>query len=280
MSESKIKSGRKRGYFVLFRSAAQDARLSLEARGLFALMGSLPEDWEYTVSGLAAKAGCGREKTRRLLKELQTVGYLIREQSHDGGGKFGGNVYVLQDEAPPLPENPSNGGPEKAPLPQNTVNGENRQREMPLTEFRPQQNIDLTEYPPKAPQGAAPAGKRRRGREPKAGAEWKPERFEAFWSAYPCGKNRQAAIRAWDKLRPEDGLLEQMALGLKRALASEDWQRGIGIPYAATWLNNQRWTDLDKPLPAPEEARRPKPAAPRPYHTELIDGEEVVIYDD
>ena len=25
-------------------------------------------------------------------QELQTVGYLIREQSHDSGGKFGGNV--------------------------------------------------------------------------------------------------------------------------------------------------------------------------------------------
>lgn len=38
---------------------AQDDRLSLEARGLFALIVSLPDDWEYTVSGLAVKAGCG-----------------------------------------------------------------------------------------------------------------------------------------------------------------------------------------------------------------------------
>ena len=156
MGESSIKSGRKKGFVVLFRSAAQDGRLSLEARGLFALMVSLPEDWEYTVSGLAVKAGCGREKVRRLLKELQSVGYLIREQSHDSGGKFGGNVYVLQDEAP-LPENPSNGEAENAPLPENTVNGENRQRETPSAGFPPQQNKDLTEEetkkPPKAPQG-------------------------------------------------------------------------------------------------------------------------------
>lgn len=156
MGESKVKSGRKKGFVVLFRSAAQDGRLSLEARGLFALMASLPEDWEYTVSGLAVKAGCGREKIRRLLKELQTVGYLIREQSHDSGGKFGGNVYVLQDEAP-LPENPSNGEEENEPLPGNTVNGENRQREIPSAGFPPQQNKDSTEErrkePPKAPQG-------------------------------------------------------------------------------------------------------------------------------
>lgn len=252
MGESSVRSGRKKGYVVLFREVAQDDRLSLEARGLFALIVSLPDDWEYTVSGLAVKAGCGREKVRRLLKELQTVGYLIREQSHDSGGKFGGNVYVLQDEAPPLPGNPSNGEAEKTPLPENTVNGENRQRETPSAGFPPQQNKDLTEEetkkPPKAPQGAAGA-KKRRGREPQSTAAWKAERFEAFWQAYPCGKNRQAAIRAWDKLRPDEALIHEMARGLKRAMESEEWQRGIGIPYASTWLNNQRWTDTDKVLP-------------------------------
>lgn len=162
MGESSVRSGRSKGFVVLFRSAAQDGRLSLEARGLFALMVSLPDDWEYTVSGLAVKAGCGREKLRRILKELQTVGYLVREQAHDSGGKFGGNVYVLQDEAP-LPENPSNGDGAKAPLPGNPVNGENRQRLEPSTGNRPQQNKDLTEErlkePPKAPQGGKRAGK-------------------------------------------------------------------------------------------------------------------------
>lgn len=59
MGESSVRSGRKKGYVVLFREVAQDDRLSLEARGLFALIVSLPDDWEYTVSGLAVKAGCG-----------------------------------------------------------------------------------------------------------------------------------------------------------------------------------------------------------------------------
>lgn len=149
MSESTFKSGRKKGFIVLYREAAQDARLSLEARGLFALMVSLPDNWEYTVSGLAAKAGCGKDKVRRLLKELQTVGYLVREQSHGQGGKFSGNIYVLQDEAPPLSEN--------------TDNGETRQRQTPSTEKpstdsaaqknKEEKSTDLKE-PPKAPQGA------------------------------------------------------------------------------------------------------------------------------
>jgi len=32
---------------------------------------------------------------------------------------------------------------------------------------------------------------------------------------------------------------------------TDEWQRGIGIPYASTWLNNRRWED------EPAASRRP-----------------------
>ena len=270
MSESQIKSGRKKGFVVLFRSAAQDSRLTLEARGLFALMISLPDNWSYTVTGLSKKAGCGREKTRRLLRELQTVGYLVREQSHDTGGQFSGAVYVLQDEAPPLDGFPGNGEAENTPLPEKPPTGEPSTAE-PSTGIEPEKNKELKtpeeKEPPKAPQWAESAPKKRRTREWKATADWKPERFEAFWAAYPCGRDRQAAIRAWDKLRPGDDLIRQMALGLKRAMAREVWQRGIGIPYASTWINNRRWEDTDKPLPGDPGTAGSAPARPAPDRT-------------
>ena len=44
-----------------------------------------------------------------------------------------------------------------------------------------------------------------------------------------------------------------MALGLMNQLNSEDWQRGIGIPYAATWLNQRRWEDVKKPASSKTE---------------------------
>lgn len=101
---------------------------------------------------------------------------------------------------------------------------------------------------PIAPKGGARA-------EPKKTTEWKSERFEAFWKYYPRGENRQAAIRAWDKLRPSDKLISEIARALKRQMATEDWTRGIGIPYASTYLNQARWTDqAKKPLPAAQPA--------------------------
>lgn len=92
------------------------------------------------------------------------------------------------------------------------------------------------------PQGDGEKHSKRR-RESKDAPDHKPERFAGFWKVYPRGENKQAAIRAWDKLKPSDELIDTMAKALKRQLASEEWQRGVGIPYASTYLNQQRWTD-------------------------------------
>ena len=136
--ESRIRFQRRKPFVTIYREVAQDGRLSLETRGLFVLMASLPEDWSYTVSGLAKQTKCGKDRLRRMLGELEKVGYLIREQAHDAGGKFTGNLYILQDEAPaaeedgktgeaaapaPLSGKPDNGEQENAPLSENTVDG-------------------------------------------------------------------------------------------------------------------------------------------------------------
>ena len=111
MAESTYKCGRRKGFTTVYRSVAQDSRLSLKARGLFLLLQSLPEDWNYTISGLAGLAGVGRDQIRSGLEELQEVGYLVKEQAHNEAGKFSGNVFVLQEEPPPLSGNPATGFP-------------------------------------------------------------------------------------------------------------------------------------------------------------------------
>lgn len=130
MSESRIKSGRKQRFTVLYKSAIEDKRLPLDARGLLAIMVGLPDGWQYSVKGLAAYVGVSKDTIRRLLEKLEKVGYLTREQTHDENGHFAGNVYVLQDEAPPLSEN--------------TDNGEARQREKPSLGFPTQINTKRT----------------------------------------------------------------------------------------------------------------------------------------
>ena len=100
--------------------------------------------------------------------------------------------------------------------------------------------------PPIAPQGGAqePEQKKRTPRRAvKTVPAWEPERFEGFWSYYPRHENRAKAAEEWDRLRPDGDLIRAMGLALQRQKASEDWQRGIGIPHACRWLKNRRWLD-------------------------------------
>ena len=247
MAETTIRVERQGGYTVLQNHILRSP-LSLKAKGLLCVILSLPEDWDYTVGGLATICGTGRDTIRSGLQELEAAGYLTREQAHGQGGKFGGNVYVIHDtpQAPaPLLENPATAAP---------LSG-NPSTEKPLTENPTEQNKDIQTndrtYPPIVP----PQGEgRRRRKRWKETADWKPERFEAFWTFYRTrcrGENRQAAIRAWDNLRPSDELIETMALALVRQLESAEWQRGIGIPYASTWINGRRWEDVSIPEAVP-----------------------------
>lgn len=109
MSDSVVRSGRRESFTVLYNSMITDKRLSLKAKGLFAVMMSRPEGWEFSVSGLAAFTGVGKDSIRNTLAELEKVGYLVREQAHQENGTFGGNIYILQDMAPPSSGKPDNG---------------------------------------------------------------------------------------------------------------------------------------------------------------------------
>lgn len=80
--------------------------------------------------------------------------------------------------------------------------------------------------------------------------DFKPERFEGFWRYYKSvtpkgvsvgGKSR--ALKAWNKIRPDNETIAAMGRGLKLQSTTAEWQRGIGIPNASTWLNQRRWED-------------------------------------
>ena len=262
-----IQIQRSGGYTVLPNGILRDTGLSLKTKGLFAIILSLPEGWDYSVAGLATVAGCGRDAIRGALKEMEAAGYLTRQRAHGEGGKFAGVVYTIRDTAEPLSGNPTMDDP--APL-SGKPTTDNPTSEKPSSENPTQLNKDLsskdlsnTPLPPKG--GAVPekAKPKRRRRAPKSTPGWMPERFEGFWAAYPRDEDRAKAVEQWDKLPQdrelmerygsEDALLHDIALGLKIHLECEDWREGRGIPYAFRWLRDRRWLEKRKTVrPAPE----------------------------
>lgn len=71
------------------------------------------------------------------------------------------------------------------------------------------------------------------------------EGFERFWAAYPKKTAKQQAFKAWQRLKPDEGLLSVILTSLERHKKSVQWTKDGGrfIPYPATWLNGRRWED-------------------------------------
>lgn len=71
------------------------------------------------------------------------------------------------------------------------------------------------------------------------------QKFDQFYAAYPKKIAKQSAIKAWQKLKPDDDLMTKIMQGLERWKKSNDWlkENGQYIPYPATWINQRRWED-------------------------------------
>ena len=66
--------------------------------------------------------------------------------------------------------------------------------------------------------------------------------FLQFWAVYPRRVGRLAAIRAWNKARPDSALLAEILRAVGSQQRTDQWRRGY-IPNPATWINQGRWED-------------------------------------
>lgn len=67
--------------------------------------------------------------------------------------------------------------------------------------------------------------------------------FLLFWDAYTRKVSKVAAKKAFEKLKVDDILLNQMLKALEVQKQSKQWQTKEYIPHPATWLNQRRWED-------------------------------------
>ena len=91
-----------RDYTVMSNYHLRDRSLSLKAKGLLSLMLSLPEDWDYTMKGLARICKDGIDSISGGIRELEAHGYLVRERVRNENGQLGSIEYTIleQPQAP------------------------------------------------------------------------------------------------------------------------------------------------------------------------------------
>ena len=75
------------GYTVMSNPHLRNRALSLKAKGLLSQMLSLPEDWDYTLQGLARINRESIDAIRQAIRELEQAGYIsVPENGTRKGG--------------------------------------------------------------------------------------------------------------------------------------------------------------------------------------------------
>ncbi len=122
---------RTNNYTVMSNYHLRDKSLSLKAKGLLSLMLSLPENWDYTLSGLARICMEGKDAIRAAVVELEKAGYIRRSQTTAKDGKFSSNEYIIRER--PVTEEPSLEEPSSAQPSSDKPLSENPTTENPTT---------------------------------------------------------------------------------------------------------------------------------------------------
>ena len=136
-------------YTVMSNYHLRDRSLSLKAKGLLSLMLSLPEDWDYTMKGLARICKDGIDSISGGIRELEAHGYLVRARVRNENGQLGSIEYTIleqpkepaQTPAPirekPIRENPIQVKPMlDAPIQENPaqLNTKEQNKELSITQ--------------------------------------------------------------------------------------------------------------------------------------------------
>lgn len=111
-----------RTYAAIPNTALRDEKLSIEARGMLALLMTYSDDWTFNRDHLMKVAGIGRDKFQRIMRELMDAGYVRRQAVRGSEGKVAGSTWIIADD-------PNHRQPENPSL------GEHRQPEKPTAGF-------------------------------------------------------------------------------------------------------------------------------------------------
>lgn len=259
-----------RAYAAIPNAAMRDTRISIEARGLLALLMTYSDDWTFVVDHLQQVTGCGRDKMRGMLKELAAAGYVVREVLRGKGGHVAGTEWMIVDD----PATAAHGVQPECEAQDGGEQAENQ------SDHRPPENpsIGVTD-PLKNRQPVEPTAgksapirrtiskntKSKNTPNPSTGsgagcAGFSDDDFEKFWAEFPEPVERDAARKAFGKVIAEgEASAEDLIIAAGRYAASGQVDRGY-VMKPANWLLRGSWREpapADPPSPSPSDARLP-----------------------
>ncbi len=212
-----IRIEKQKDFTVIDNYAAKDWRLSLGARGLHNYLIVQFDGWEISLQELINKSKKaskenekpkdGKHLIRKYLKELESLGYIIRKKAKDEKGRYRGwESIVFERPTSDLPTS-ENLSPRSEIL---------TSVELPLINTINKQTINTNVF-----------------------IEC---RFEEFWAVYPRNERKKQAKEIW-KRQKLDRIADKIINDVKvRTAKHQQWRDGF-VPHAPTYLNGERWND-------------------------------------
>ena len=163
---------------------------------------------------IAEEAGVSERTVRNMIVELEERGLIVRHRRTTKGKKRVTDGYTLHPNGVPANSAGSSDLPESK-----DVSTGNEQQCVPLIEVDKEEvDKDLASVVP----------------------------FDDFWAVWPRKESKKNALAAWAKAVKK--IDAQSIVDAATAYASSPFVPEVRfVPYAATWLNGERWND---PLPS------------------------------
>lgn len=213
-------------YTVIPNATAKDKRITFEARGMLALLLSLPSDWQVNNSWLISQSSAGRDKINSILKELIEFGYMTREQPKNQHGKFTSNDYFVYAQ-------PVNGfAVYGETVDGSAVNGETPTTKERYLEKKDNTNVDQSKI---------------------ARDALIEEQFNKWWKHYPKKVARAKALSIWrsktkgmdiDTMAAfSDHIVNDVEFRLSDLATGSKTFIGFDMLHPTTYLNQERYND-------------------------------------
>ena len=206
-----------------------DKTLSMKAKGLLAQILSLPDDWKYSVNGLASLFSDGRDAVNGAINELIEHGYITRTKIINELGTFDGYRYDIyekpQTESDKIADSPFTDKPftDKPFTDNSAVSNTN----ISNTNILNTKELDISPISP---------------------SENRKLLFKQFWDAYPpC--ERKVNYDGCEKLFIKIKNLEQIFPDIMASL--EMWKKRWSkddfkfVPTTHKWINQKYWLVTD-----------------------------------
>lgn len=104
-----VKREKSKNYTTISNVFLRDKNLSIKAKGLLAVVMSLPEDWDFTINGICSVLKEGKTAIYSAIQELKDCGYCNVDICRNEKGIITGNDYTFREfpnEGNPCSEEP------------------------------------------------------------------------------------------------------------------------------------------------------------------------------